>query len=248
MTDDSKAVTPVSHSTRKRQKYRPSLMEAAQQEGRTIIYTDGSYRNHGTKQNPKVTAGIGVWFGRDDPRNVSLSVPGLIDNYEAELYAIFVGLQQCKPEEKVLILTDSRAAATIGKRNSRCSKALIQQLLALQKGRDVQCEWIPGHSGIEGNRHADRLAKRARKEAVPEVQLPQSKRARLETVPAVISAPVPVNAPPSWLSTLKALCDGDPIAEQVWKAWAKDPGFLSNAQTHGVCTPSTNPPSHECLQ
>ena len=50
-----------------------------------IVFTDGSCSNNG-KVNAK--AGIGVYFGKNDPRNVSKRVIGKQTNNTAELSAV----------------------------------------------------------------------------------------------------------------------------------------------------------------
>ena len=50
----------------------------------TVIYTDGSCKNNGKIGS---TAGIGVFFGENDERNLSEKLPGPVQtNQRAELY------------------------------------------------------------------------------------------------------------------------------------------------------------------
>ncbi|KAG9053858.1 hypothetical protein FS842_006941 [Serendipita sp. 407] len=50
-----------------------------------IVYTDGACRGNG---KAGAVAGIGVWWGSDDPRNLSERCPGAQTNNRAELIAI----------------------------------------------------------------------------------------------------------------------------------------------------------------
>ena len=53
------------------------------------VYTDGACVNNG---KPDARAGFGVWFGENDPRNVSESFTGPQTNNRAELLAIIRAL------------------------------------------------------------------------------------------------------------------------------------------------------------
>jgi ribonuclease HI len=75
------------------------------------VYTDGGCINNG-KKNAK--AGIGIYFGNDDPRNVSKRIEGKQTNNTAELKAILEALKILKKEIKekinIYIITDSEYA------------------------------------------------------------------------------------------------------------------------------------------
>jgi len=143
----------------------------------TIVYTDGACTENGGK-NAK--AGIGIYFGRDDPRNVSrpLTVKGLHTNQRAELAAIQEALVITKDDESVDIRTDSQYSISCftewlvgwesrGWRNSKnkpvMNQDLIKPIACLIKSRAArklgfQFTKVKGHSGIFGNDEADRLA------------------------------------------------------------------------------------------
>lgn len=72
--------------------------------GEITIYTDGSSLNNKNYNSP---AGIGVFFGDDDERNISLRIVGT--NQYAELYAIYMALNTIKNDnyDKITICTDS---------------------------------------------------------------------------------------------------------------------------------------------
>jgi ribonuclease HI len=75
------------------------------------VYTDGSCINNG---KPYACAGIGVYFGPNDPRNVSTTFTGKQTNNVAELLAIITALnilkEQIENGQKVNIFTDSTYA------------------------------------------------------------------------------------------------------------------------------------------
>ena len=58
----------------------------------TYVYTDGACKNN---QNQKIAiAGVGVWFGKDDPRNLSESLDGKVQtNNRAELMALIRAIE-----------------------------------------------------------------------------------------------------------------------------------------------------------
>ncbi|KZV84448.1 ribonuclease H-like protein [Exidia glandulosa HHB12029] len=72
-----------------------------------VVYTDGACSNNG-KAAHLALAGVGVWFGHGDPRNISERCPGDQTNNRAELIAIIRALEQIPPGSKpLLIKTDS---------------------------------------------------------------------------------------------------------------------------------------------
>ncbi|OBZ65039.1 Ribonuclease H [Grifola frondosa] len=141
-----------------------------------VVYSDGSCRGNG-KADP--IAGIGVWWGQNDPRNLSERCPGGQTNNRAELIAIIRILETTPMDgERMLIKTDSqysmrcvREWLPTWKRNGwRSAKgepvknvtlikyldALLHQRGAL--GQRVHLQYVRGHAGEEGNEGADRLA------------------------------------------------------------------------------------------
>ncbi len=73
-----------------------------------FVYTDGACSNNG-KKNAK--AGIGVYFGANDIRNVSKQIPGRQTNNTAELSAIIETFSLIQNDiqcgKKVTIVSDS---------------------------------------------------------------------------------------------------------------------------------------------
>ncbi|KAG8979847.1 hypothetical protein FRB90_007877, partial [Tulasnella sp. 427] len=71
-------------------------------------YTDGACRGNGAAG---AVAGVGVWYGDNDPRNVSERCPGAQTNNRAELIAIIRCLEMdLEPTQQLLIKSDSKYA------------------------------------------------------------------------------------------------------------------------------------------
>lgn len=140
------------------------------------VYTDGSCI--GPQDNRR--AGIGVYFGEDDPRNVSQSIRGPQTNQYAELCAILVALQIISNTKhhyneinEYEIHTDSKYAIncvtvwihnwrrnnwkTSGKKDVLHKETIIQ-IYDLLQNNPVKLKYVPGHSGYHGNEMADKLA------------------------------------------------------------------------------------------
>ena len=138
------------------------------------VYTDGSALGNGTTG---CIAGIGVWFGEDDPRNVSEKLQGnKQSNGRAELMAAIIALEKTIGQD-VEILSDStyvinsattwiegwkkrgwRKAGNKPVENLDLIKRLDQLIREAQGNRQIVWTWVKGHSGIRGNEEADRLA------------------------------------------------------------------------------------------
>ena len=146
------------------------------------IFTDGACSNNG-KTNAK--AGYGVYFGKNDPRNISKRVVGKQTNNVAELSAIievFSILQkEIKSGQTIIIYSDSEISigwcTTTGKKyeqNNWLKKGgkipnieLVKQGYELcRDSPNVTFEHIRAHTGLSdelslGNEEADRLANEA---------------------------------------------------------------------------------------
>lgn len=140
------------------------------------IYTDGSSLGNG---KVGAVAGVGVFFGKGDPRNVSEPLGGeLQTNQRAELTAILRALEIAPVKREVHIFTDSSYSincVTIWFKNWErnkwmtslkqpvLNKDLIQEILVkIRERQEVRSptvfNWIKGHSSDPGNEAADRLA------------------------------------------------------------------------------------------
>jgi len=137
-----------------------------------VVYTDGACTNNG---RDGAAAGIGVFFGDGDPRNISERVEGERQtNQRAELMAAIRCLevveQHHTSKANVELYTDSVYVVNGMNKWTKTWKAKnwVQELvnkdlwLRLDElaNRFSQIEWIhvAGHSGVKGNVEADRLA------------------------------------------------------------------------------------------
>ncbi|KAL8957516.1 MAG: hypothetical protein Q9193_005232 [Seirophora villosa] len=151
--------------------------------GTLRIHTDGSALNNG---GAEAFAGVGVYFGPGDKRNISETLPGPRQtNQRAELTAILRALEIVPKNLNVSIITDSKYgidSVTVWYINWRkngwktsAGKAvenrdLVENILAKIEEREslgtlTAFEWIKGHNNNAGNVEADRLAVEGAKKA-----------------------------------------------------------------------------------
>ncbi|KAG6331721.1 hypothetical protein ID866_7371 [Astraeus odoratus] len=177
-------------------------VQEAEEKEYDVVYCDGACKGNGRAGS---VAGIGVWWGHGDPRNISERCPGDQTNNRAELIAIVRILETTPPlKRKLLIKTDSRyciqcATSWIFKWMSNGfraldgqpvkNRALIKYLAALLHARRttaqiVEFKHVRGHVGLEGNEAADRLANMgAILPAVPERDWERLEKDVLKNVP-----------------------------------------------------------------
>lgn len=142
------------------------------------VYTDGACSNNGKEG---ASAGIGVYFGEGDPRNISRRIEGKQTNNVAELMAILAAYEMIKDDivggKVVAIVSDSeyaiRCCGSYGERMNKegwktaiPNKDLVRRLYELYRGSNVQFIHIRAHTGLSdehslGNAEADRLANMA---------------------------------------------------------------------------------------
>ena len=155
------------------------------QDSNTIyVYTDGSCIHNGT---PRAKAGMGVYFGQNDPRNVSKQVVGKQSNNTGELGALLEAMTimepytNADPKLTVIFVTDSKYSmlclTSFGEKNSKKlwsdsipNKELVREVYTLYSKYARQSKWKAMHvmahtNGSDvhsiGNDHADRLANEA---------------------------------------------------------------------------------------
>jgi ribonuclease HI len=143
------------------------------------VYTDGSCSNNG---KPYAKAGIGIYFGEGDPRNVSQPVTGKQSNNTAELGAIYHLYELIESDinngKKIGIVSDSeyaiRCCTTYGQRCAKegwskemPNKELVKEIYEMYANKpNVKFIHIMAHTEKTdihslGNDGADRLANQA---------------------------------------------------------------------------------------
>ena len=133
----------------------------------TYVYCDGSCIHNGL---PNAKAGIGVYFGDNDPRNVSESISGNTNNI-AELTAMIRVYDYVKGD--VTIVSDSKyALLCVGSYGKKCessgwpdipNKELVKKLYYTYKNSSFKFIHVYAHTNKKdihsiGNQHADKLA------------------------------------------------------------------------------------------
>ncbi|KAG7441823.1 uncharacterized protein BT62DRAFT_923048 [Guyanagaster necrorhizus] len=125
-------------------------------------------------------AGVGVWWSHGDSRNISERCPGRQSNNRAELIALVrVHEQTMNMATPLTIKTDSKYSINcletwlpawqvngfVGSHRKKPieNAPIIRYLAKLRErvqrlGRKVALEYVPGHTGVEGNEEADRCA------------------------------------------------------------------------------------------
>ena len=140
------------------------------------VYTDGACINNG-KNNAQ--AGIGIYFSKNDARNISRRITGKQTNNVAELSAIIETYNIIKNDIdkglKIVIVTDSeysiKCIKDYGKKNDMNNwksdipnKELVKQIYNIYKSvNNVSFKHINSHTGKNdihslGNEEADKLA------------------------------------------------------------------------------------------
>jgi len=168
-----------------------------------VVYTDGACSGNGRSGS---TAGIGVWWGPNDARNLSERCPGLQTNNRAELIAIIRALETTPINSVPLVIkSDSEYAIkcytdwlpTWRYNNFITSQGtpvknvkLIMYMDALfsmrrRSGQEVRLEHVRGHAGEVGNEGADALAVHGAKLA--EIDEPDWDALRLQLGKEVVS-------------------------------------------------------------
>jgi len=157
-----------------------STVDDAGDKDRTVVYTDGSCKNNGSRDKSKVRSGVGVHFSsqNDIPMDdISLKFPLTNPtNNRAELYAILVAIRTCYEKDvgKVVIYTDSEYSLKcitewypnwVSKNDLKNRKNLdiLPDIAKFMDTVDVAFHHIRAHTGLTdkhslGNERADSLA------------------------------------------------------------------------------------------
>jgi len=143
------------------------------------VYTDGSCSRNGFKN---AQAGIGVYFGPGDPRNLSERISGKQTNNTAEISALIQAYKIVEPDLKqnkhIIICSDSqyaiRCATSYGQKQNDINwsadipnKDLVKTVYNLYRSQpNIEFQYVAAHTGKSdihsiGNDAADRLANQA---------------------------------------------------------------------------------------
>ena len=180
-TDDEPEIEMLEFETKEDAEYylRYGTKKKVDKNDTIKVFTDGACSMNGSV-NAK--AGIGVYFGKGDKRNISKRITGKQTNNTAELYAVIEVFSVLKNEIEqggnVIVYTDSeyviKCCTSYGekceKNNWKKKKGeipnleLVKEAYSLYKKFDnVQLEWIRAHTNQTdelsiGNEGADKLA------------------------------------------------------------------------------------------
>jgi len=172
------ATEPVAAPIKSEPTARPQHTRSATESNGNLmrIYTDGSSQGNG---KPGARAGLGVFFGPDDERNLAERLPGIPQtNQRAELLAMLRAMELVPVTQGIKILTDSKYSiacatdwvANWEKNNWKnaakkdvMNQDIIRPLVAKKREREAagaatEFEWVKGHATDPGNIAADRLA------------------------------------------------------------------------------------------
>ncbi|RFN51546.1 ribonuclease h1 [Fusarium flagelliforme] len=172
------AIEPVAAPIKSEHTVRPQHTRSATESNDSLmrIYTDGSSQGNG---KPGARAGLGVFFGPDDERNLAERLPGTPQtNQRAELLAMLRAMELVPVTQGIKILTDSKYSiacatdwvANWEKNNWKnaakkdvMNQDIIRPLVAKKREREAagaatEFEWVKGHATDPGNIAADRLA------------------------------------------------------------------------------------------
>jgi ribonuclease HI len=148
------------------------------------VYTDGACSNNG---RTNAMAGIGIYFGDNDPRNVSRRITGQQTNNAAELTAIIDVYPLIETDEnRITIVSDSEyAIRCVSSYGEKCQKTnwtkdipnkeLVKRAYTLYKNKsNVEFMHVRAHTNKDdvhsiGNHNADRLANEAIQEMCKQV-------------------------------------------------------------------------------
>ncbi|KAK9762844.1 hypothetical protein K7432_011019 [Basidiobolus ranarum] len=170
----SRALKPEENSTLQKILASEDIEEVS---SKLVVYTDGSSRGNGQANS---RAGVGVFWGDDDPRNVSERLVGRQTNQRAEITAALRAIQTCGNDKAVLeVRTDSNYVIQSMtswvhgwlKKGWKgvTNKDLFEELHNAVEKREGEVIWthIRAHTGVYGNEMADKLANLGASKGLP---------------------------------------------------------------------------------
>lgn len=153
----------------------PSSPSASEQ----VVCVDGSCLDNANAATRR--AGYSVYFGPDDPRNVSEPVQGdKHTNNVGELLGVIEALERADPQQPLLIVSDAQYVikGLVGYEGKPAwhlnwqrngwrtasqkpveNRALWERLIAIAKKRKFRMRFQKAHVGHAGNEMADRMAR-----------------------------------------------------------------------------------------
>ncbi|RCH97676.1 hypothetical protein CU097_014980 [Rhizopus azygosporus] len=164
--------TPRNTQSQTYQRYSPYASQRTHPK-KTVVYTDGASAGNG---QVGAQAGYGVYWGDNDPRNLSRPLEGTRQtNQRAEATAVMRALEQSAANEPLEIRTDSQYVIKAVNQWSKSwkdngwksskgtpveNRDILEKIVDIIDHRKAPVEvvYVPGHSGEEGNEKADRLA------------------------------------------------------------------------------------------
>ncbi len=143
--------------------------ETLRPQGPLTVATDGSCLKNGQAD---ACAGAGVYFGPDDPRNMSVRLPSDLQqsNQTGEAIASLLATRNAPRDVPLIQETDSETvmkSVTVWRRRHEDAGYILQRnapetrvLVAALRSRKAPTlfRWVKGHDGHEGNEMADILA------------------------------------------------------------------------------------------